>query len=369
MPEGNPMNWVEINARALHANAQFLARQAGCPLIVVVKSNAYGHGAELIASELSKRNDVAFLGVANAKEAIQLRDFGITKPILVLSYYDLHDLKELAGTQTHIVVYSEKQLRAIKKIRHRFSVHLKVDTGTSRVGVLPQDVETFLKKFPRNAQLAGVFSHFSSSEEDDRITKKQIALFSQTITTITQRQAIPWIHLSCSASVMKRFHVPQNVVRVGIGLYGLNPLKVARTSHKSSLKPVLSWKTRLVQVKNIPKGAAIGYNRTVTVKRPTRLGVIAAGYFEGIPRALGNNADVLVRGGRAPILGNICMNISMIDVTSIPGVREGDTITLIGRSGRKKISADELAKNAGTIHYELVTRINPLLARFINNTL
>ncbi len=356
-------NWVEIDVRALHANVDFLYQQAQCPLIAVVKSNAYGHGVDLVAREIAPRAEVAFLGVTNAQEALRLREQGITKPILVLSYYHTSDLPALSYHNIHVVVYSRAQLEAIKKMRRNIAVHIKIDTGTSRLGILPKDVKAFFKFLPPNAQLRGVFSHFSSSENNDTVTKTQIGIFGKTIKELQKNYSIPYAHLSCSASVLKRFSVPQTVARAGIALYGLDPINPANISNKYPLKPVLSWKTRLVQIKNIPKGSAIGYNRTIIVNRRTRLGVIACGYYEGLPRSAGNKAKVFIHGKKARILGNICMNMSMVDVTDIPKVQEGDTVTLIGWSKNTYASAHDLAHAAGTIHYEIVTRINPNIPR------
>ncbi len=370
------LTWVEIDKRALAHNIAAFRQQIGSEtlLMPVIKGNAYGHGFLEVARLLTKNKEVDRLCVASLNEALDLIKAKILKkPILILSFYDLD--KEQVGLAIHnnvsFALYTHEQAVFLNtvatKLHKKVNVHLKIDTGTSRVGILPDEALSFVKKLQKYPSLviAGVWTHFAASESDALFTKKQLQSFDgvqQTIQKFVPPNVV-W-HTSCTAATLLHQPAKKHAVRVGIGLYGLYPSTAAR--RHIALKPVLRWFTKLIQVKNVPTGTSIGYDATYRTKRPTRLGVLPVGYFDGFDRRFSNNGFVLVQGKKCRILGRICMNLTMVDVTDLPRKpKAGDRVTLIGKDKQESITADSLARLATTIHYEIVDRINPQLPRIV----
>jgi len=365
------LTWIEINASAIRHNIRQFRRLIGPKtlLMPVIKSNAYGHGFLEIAKLCNENKEVDRLCVVSLDEATTLIKNKITKPIIILSFYDPLDKNCVQAIKRGVVfpLYTLEQagkLSAVgKKAGRKVKVHLKIDTGTSRVGVLPNEavrfVETVQKKFP-NIYFEGVWSHFSSSETDKKETKKQWKIFNQVIKKLESRGVqFPIKHMACSAATILHPETQGTAVRVGLGLYGLEPSEKIRT--KLSLNPALSWFTTIIQVKQVPAGVKIGYSGTYTTNQPAKLAVIPVGYYDGYDRRFSNVAAVEIRGTRCPIRGRICMNLAMVDVTKVKNVVAGDKVMLIGRG----VTADELAEIAHTINYEIVSRINPLIPRII----
>ena len=253
-------------------------------------------------------------------------------------------------------------------------VHLKLETGTHRQG-LPEDTLFELAReiaSTRGLELAGLSTHFADIEDttDHGFASGQIELFERAAARLDAAGLRPrMLHAACSAAAILFPRTHLDVARAGIGLYGLWPSRETLVSAREralaeiDLRPVMTWKTRVAQVKDVPAGGYVGYGRTFRTTRPSRIAVLPLGYYEGYPRSLSGRAHVLVRGCRAPVVGRICMNMTMIDVTDIEGVRAGDEAVLLGRSGDELIRAEDLANWAGTIHYEIVSRVYPSLPR------
>ena len=367
------LTWVEINKKAIEHNLKKVRQHIGpdCLLMPVIKSNAYGHGILGVTKICDVSKAVDRICVVNSDEALKLIETKTKKPIMILSFYDLDQkiLSKLARKKVIFPVYDLEQAKILnkvgKRVNKKIKVHLKIDIGTSRLGVLPKKVVEFIKKISklRNLETEGIWSHFSSSEESKQITLEQINTFKSVLAEL-KNQDLPepaLKHLACSASTILYPESYYNAIRLGLSLYGLHPSK--DTKHRLELKPALSWHTKVIQVKNVPTNTKISYGCTYNTARPTKLAVLPVGYWDGYDRSLSNKGQVLIKGRRCPIMGRICMNLIMVDVTAVPGLKTGEKATLIGKQKLQKISAEELANWADTINYEIVDRINPLTPR------
>jgi len=377
-------SWVEVSERALVANIRAHRRLIGpkVKLMAVVKSNAYGHGLELVGRVCQRSGQVDWLGVANLKEAAALRQGDIKLPILVLSYYRPFVATDLVWALSHrisFVVYEEEQLKALeraaKQAGKQAHVHLKLETGMARLGVMPSAAALFLKRIRRSPylKLEGVASHLATAEARDQVfLNKQLGTYEKLIHELGS-ELTPDIlkHIACSAAITAAPQSHYSLVRLGIALYGLWPSRenheLVEGTHKAfSLRPALIWKTQIIELQHLPKGTPVGYDRTFITQRPTVMAAIPVGYWDGYDRKLSNKGVVLIGGTRVPIIGRICMNISMVDVTDVrQRVVVGDEVILIGQQKKATVSADELARHIGTINYEVVTSINPQLPRIL----
>jgi len=365
--------WVEVDASAIKYNLRQFKKLLGknCLLMPVIKANAYGHGFLEVAGICAKSPLVDRICVVNDDEALNLIENKIRKPIQILTFYETDNAKKslkLAKKGVIFPLYTLKQAIFLNKIGEgagkKIKVHVKIDTGASRVGLLPKETIHFLekiKKFPR-LEIEGIFSHFAASEEDRVFTEYQMKRFEDLLKEIEKKGLkIPLKHFACSAASLLYAKSHLNAVRLGLSLYGLYPDELSR--RKIKLRPALSWRAKIIQVRTVPAWTKIGYGGSFTAKKPTKLAILPIGYWDGYDRGLGNNAFVLINGIRCPIRSRVCMNICMADVSAVKKVKAGDVATLIGRQGKGEITAGELAKWADTINYEIVDRINPLLPR------
>lgn len=365
--------WVAISRRAITHNVKLLTKRLPrtTGFLAVVKSNAYGHGL-VETAKIAKRAGVPWLGTVNLAEALTLRQAGIKGRILVLSFFDPEQLDLAIRRNITLTVYNLSAAitinRIAKRMRKKVPIHLKLDTGTTRLGILPADLIHVAKKISQlsNVKLEGLFSHLADAESPNQHSaNKQTREFTKALETLAgQGIRIPYPHLACSAATILNVKSHFRLARVGIALYGLWSIEKNGTHQRRlPLQPALSWHTRVLQVKTVPSGTNIGYGGTYTTTRAARIAILPVGYWDGYDRKLSNNGDVLIRGRRCPIRGRICMNLTMVDVSSVPGVRPGDIATLIGTDGGQRITADELAKRIKTINYEIVTRVNPTISR------
>lgn len=380
----NGLTVVEIDKKALLNNLKFFRRIVGSKtrLMPIIKSNAYGHGFDIVAKTVAK-SGADWIGTVNAEEALRVRKLGINLPVLVLSYYADSEIKQAVKNNIDLVVYDLRQAEKINKLASKkANVHIKVDTGTSRLGVKPNDAVDFisaLSKLP-NVNIRGIFTHFADSEDpDSSFMNTQSKILVDLINGLKKRGIkITESHAACSAAAMRDRKSHFSMVRVGISLYGLWPSEEIKELTKKkysgyNLKPALTWKTKIIQVKRIVKNGTVGYDRTYQVKRNIKLAIIPVGYNEGFSRLLSNpspikglgQGEVLIKGKRAPILGRVCMNLTMIDISNIPSATAGDEVVILGRQGKQEITAEEIAKKSGTINYEVVTRINSSIPRVL----
>lgn len=375
--QSTQLTWIEIDKQAFSHNVQHYKRRVHPALLaIVVKSNAYGHGLHQIATLADKDPNVDYLCTVSLSEAVLLRNHGIEKPILVLSIID--DNPEQAFIHAIELVLFDMQQALIlqdlgKKQQKKISVHIKVDTGLSRLGVLHTAAHAFIKEVAQlsHIHIKGIFTHFAESEKkNQQFTNLQIQRLQAVIDNLRKDHIeIPLQHSSCSAAITANIQSHFTLARTGIGIYGLWPsLENQETTHLNdslfSLKPVLTWKTKIIQIKEIPAGSSIGYDRTHITKKVTRIATLPVGYWDGYDRKLSNKGCVYINDQRAPIVGRIAMNLMMVDVTD-NNAHVGDEVVLLGKYN--DISADNLANICKTINYEFVTRINPLLPRILSS--
>jgi len=243
-------------------------------------------------------------------------------------------------------------------------IHLKLDTGMRRLGFYPNEIEGVVEKIQAipKTKIQGIFSHFAAADEDAKFTQRQLLQFHNIVAKIKRHINIPLVHIANSAGVF----FPDkscNLLRLGIAMYGLAP--TAALARKLNLKPALTWKTRIIQIKTVAKGERISYGLTYQFKQRAKIAILPVGYADGYDRKLSNCGEVLIRGKRCPVRGRVCMNLTAVEVTRVPSIREGDEVVLIGKQGKNEITADELAQKIGTINYEAVTRINWEIERII----
>lgn len=377
-PSQHLTSWCEVEGAALRANVEALRRQLnpGSLLGVVVKSQAYGHGLLPCAREFLGAG-ADWLVINSAAEAQALRQAGIAAPLYICGPVLSAQAGVVAGAQARAVLYDRELALALDQAAQGqpVRVHLKIETGTSRQGLsLPEALELarFVRDLP-GLELEGLTTHYADIEDttDHRYAQHQQALLQEARAAFAaQGLAVGMVHAANSAATLLWPETHASLVRVGIAAYGLWPSKetyavaLQRCLDRAAgwvpqLRPALSWRARLVQIKEVPAGAYIGYGRTFRTTHPSRLGIVPVGYYEGYDRRLSNVAHVLVRGVRAPVRGRVCMNMLMVDLTHIPQAEAGDVATLLGRDGEEEISAETLAGWMGTINYEVVARIHP----------
>lgn len=381
IPGGRFLQRVEVSRAALVHNLTEFRRLLGPRrrLLAVVKANAYGHGLVEV-SRIVAAAGADWLGVNSLEEGLALRDAGLGAPVLVLGYVPLAALAEAIARDLRFTVYNEETLQRLGPAAARAGrsarIHVKVETGTHRQGVRREEVVRFVRRAQRipGVVVEGLSSHFANIEDttSDAYPAQQLAAFREAGRRVREAGLrVPLRHMSCTAAAMLFPATYFNMARVGIGLYGLWPSKetylscLLRKRTPPRLRPVLSWKARIVQVKDVPAGAFVGYGCSYRTTRRTRLAVVPVGYFDGYSRGFSNAAHVLVKGRRAPVRGRVAMDFFTADVTDVPGVGLEDEVVLIGRDGRERITADQLAALGGTISYEVVSRINPLVPRVV----
>jgi len=374
------VTWLEISTTAFKRNLKTVRRLAGTRKIAAaVKANAYGHGLREIISLLAE-SDIEYIALHSCDEAERARRYGWNRAILMVGYLARGQLEAVFDLNLEPTVYNLETIRRLGRLSERYraavDLHLKIETGTNRQGVEPARLDKFVaavKKHPR-LRLRGVSTHFANIEDttDHSYAAGQLKLFSRAVTRLRGLGLKPKLrHTACSAALLLFDNTKFELVRPGIALYGLWPSKETYLSYRLQggtnriLEPALSWRTRVVQVKEVPADAFIGYGCTYRTTSKTKLAVLPVGYYDGYDRGLSNLAYVLIRGRRAPVRGRICMNLMMVDITDIGGVRLEDTVTLLGTDGTEYIGADLLADWAQTVNYEIISRINERLPRVI----
>jgi alanine racemase len=355
----NCRTWVEIDGRALRGNLQALRRASGsAQIIAVVKANAYGHGIVPVARECA-RWGVERLAVATVAEGTALRRAGLRKPILVLSPALREEYAEAIGHKLELTLSNLKEAQELarlgKKMWRLAFAQLQVDTGMGWLGVWHSEAAGLIQRLQKldGLELRGFYTHFArAAEKNSAMTHAQWNLF------FALRRQFPrlYAHAANTHAVCRDFAA--DAVRPGIGLYG-----AAHVSAPVGLRPVLSWKARITQVRTVPAGRTVSYGATYKTRRQTTLATVAAGYADGYPRLASNTGFVLVNGRQCPVCGRVAMDQMVVDVTGAGVVRAGQTAVLIGRMGRKSISAHDLAGWAQTISYEILAGIGPRVLR------
>jgi len=377
------LNWVEIDATALRNNLELFRKMIGSKveLATVVKSNAYGHGMLTVTGLCQDLADR--LCVNSLDEAAALRQAGVELPIIVMGYVEQADLPEVVSLDVQPVVTSLGTLDRLGDEAARqgrtVKVHLKAETGTHRQGVPRRDLQPFVERINAGPGLAleGLSTHYANIEDttDHSFAAAQIATFGAARKSVEgwHGRPVPVCHTACSAATLLLEETHMDLVRVGIALYGLWPSRETLVSCREEggdlpdLRPVMTWKSRIAQIRTVEEGSFIGYGCTYRTTRESKIALLPVGYNEGYDRRLSGVGHVLIRGRRAPVRGRVCMNMTMVDVTDISGVVLEDEAVLLGVQDDEGISAEQMAGWCGTIPYEVVTRVNRSLPRIVVN--
>ena len=360
--------WAEIDLKAIEYNYRQVRKHVGkgINIMAVVKANAYGHGTVEVSNAL-ERSGVDYLGVATTDEAVRLRDHGIKCPVLVLGSVLPAEVGVAIEKDITLSVCDEELFDVIRKEGLRggkLKVHIKIDTGMGRVGIWHEEALDLVKKVSteKDMILEGIYTHFSSAGRDDFFTAYQIEAFEKLLSSIEKNWIkIPLRHAANSIATVDFHRAHLNLVRPGLVIYGMYPKhtfpKIIR------LKPALELKTRIVFIKDTPPGRSISYGRTFITQKHTRIATLPIGYADGYGRKLSNKAEVLIRGRRARVVGKITMDQTMVDVGHINGAKVGDEVVLIGKQGGEEIRAENLARMAESIAYEVVCGISNRVPR------
>lgn len=357
-----------IDLDAIRHNIRVVHERAGVPVMAIIKADAYGHGAVEIARHID--GDCAFFGVSSILEALELRQAGIEKPILILGYTPVAAFPEAIRQGIRPAIFRYEDALALSQAATALGMtakfHIAVDTGMSRIGfqVTPEeaDICARIAALP-NVEAEGLFSHLATADCADLTrARHQAALFDQFDEMLHSRGVtIQLRHLDNSAGVMN-FHCKYELVRSGIVTYGMYPSTEVDPS-VLDLRPALRWESRITHLKTLEPGREIGYGGTYTTTRPTRVATVPVGYADGYRRNLSGRFYVLIRGKKAPILGRICMDQMMVDVTEIPDAALNDTVVLVGKSGDLNISVEEIATQGDSFNYEFVCGISRRVPR------
>lgn len=379
-----PLIWAEVDLAAVAHNVRELRRvtDPAARLMAVVKADGYGHGAvEVARTALECGAD--WLGVARIAEGIQLRAAGVRSPILVFGYTPPadagllidHDLRQSVASSATAAAYSAASAGRGRRIK----VHLKLDTGMGRLGLVPAALagnpgaeaanDDLMREAARIAKLPGieaegVFTHFAASDSADKThALRQLALFRETLERLFARgHRFSVRHAANSAAVIEIPESHLDLVRPGVALYGLAPSAEVDLT-RIDLRPALTLKTRIIHIKKVPAGFSVSYGMTYRTPAATVIATVPTGYADGYRRALSSRGEMIVRGVRVPVVGRVCMDLTMLDVGRVPDVRVEDEVVVIGRQGRESISADDVARAVGTINYEVVTALTARVAR------
>lgn len=370
--------YAQIDLDAIRANLEQIGRHTEqTKVLAVVKCDGYGHGSVPIARSIEDMDIVGGYATATAEEALDLRGAGIGKPILILGYTFPYAYEELISRDVRMTVFREDTLAqletAARRVGKKAFVHVKVDTGMGRVGIRPcEESLDFLRRIVRSdcMELEGIFTHFAKADESDMTyTLEQTDRFNRFVETAEASlgRRIPCRHVSNSAGIVRLPQARLDLVRAGIILYGLCPSQEMAGETKW-LRPALSLHSHLVYVKEVEPGQSISYGGTFTAAKHMRVGTVPVGYGDGYPRSLSQKGSVLIRGSRVPILGRVCMDQFMVDVTALPSVKEGEPVVLLGRDGQEEITAQELGALSGRFNYELMCDLSPRVPRvYIKN--
>ncbi len=337
-------------------------------ILAVVKANAYGHGAVEVAKTLEHAG-CNFFGVALCEEGIELREAGVKSAVIILGGIYPNQIRDVIEYDLTPVIFDIEMARIIDslagKTGKRIKVHIKIDTGMGRLGLLPYQATQFFKSLKglTNLNVEGILSHFAEADEEDKeFSIEQLNVFLKIINVVKDIGFKPGlIHIANSAAIVEHADSHFNLVRPGIMLYGAYP--TGHMIEKIDLKPAMRLVTQIVHIKQAPKGFSVSYGRKYITKKDSIIAAIPIGYGDGYPRSLSNKGEVLIRGQRAKVAGAICMDITMLDVTHIKGVEQGDEAVLIGKQGDDNITVDELAEKAGTISYEILCGITNRVPR------
>jgi Alr-MurF fusion protein len=366
------LNWLEFDYAALANNVRLLQANLAdhVQLMAVVKADAYGHGA-VASAWTALNNGAAWVGASSVQEAIELRSYGIRVPILTMNVSNSESILEAVKNNLSTTVFDLQLAKAYNRfalsVGRKLRVHIKVDSGMGRLGILPEALPEFFRQITAlpGLEIEGIYTHFSTADEDPEYAAEQLRIFQNGVRLIQTSMGIkiPLIHAANSAASLTQPETHLNMVRTGISMYGLAP--APDLPLPPGFQPVMTWKSSIAQVKVLPEGHPVSYGNTYVTKQPERIAIVPVGYGDGFRRGPRHWGHVLVRGQRAPILGRVSMEKTVISVDHIPDVLVGDEVVLLGRQGDQQITAEEIAEQLGTINYEVTTNILPRLSRLM----
>jgi alanine racemase len=364
-PQDAYSTWAEVDLTAIESNVKWLVEHTGVRVMAVVKADGYGHGA-LPVAQVALRGGASWLGVARVEEALELREEGVTAPILVLGWVPPARIGELAAARISITAWDMSQIEAAARAggsSDRVRLHLKLDTGMSRLGAPPDRAVELARRIAGNPGLEfeGMFTHFARADEPSAsTTDKQEKIFRGAIESL---DAVglrpPLIHAANSAAALTRPSAAFDMVRAGIAIYGLHPSDTCRLP--APFRPAMEWKTTLAQVKTLPPGRGVSYGHVYVTSANERIGTVPVGYADGFRRTEGN--VVLVGGQRVPVVGRVCMDQIMVQLDGVPDATEGSEVVLLGGQVEARITAEEIAQRWGTINYEVVCGVGKRVPR------
>ncbi|MCK4606822.1 MAG: alanine racemase [candidate division Zixibacteria bacterium] len=380
MKQAGYLNWIELSRSALAHNIGSLRGLAGKRLLAIsVKANGYGHGLGEIVKLLTAEPAADYITVHTLDEALAAREAGWERRIMVLGPLPPDGLEQVVKQGLEPMIFERRTLANLGKLLHKsggkIRTHLKLETGTNRQGITAKELPAFARVYHRYAGLGrpyGAAMHFANIEDttSHEYAEYQLENFRHLRREMARLKIKPVIcHTACSAALILFDRTRFQLVRPGIAVYGHWPSKETYLSYRLQgggddlFHPVLGWKTKVTQIKRVARDSFVGYGCTYRTTSATRLAVLPVGYADGYDRGLSNRAHVLINGRRAPVRGRICMNLMMVDISDIKGVRVGSQATLIGRSGKETLTAEQLADWAGTINYELLARLSPLIPK------
>lgn len=359
--------WVEIDIKALRNNIKSLKNclDDDVDFMGVIKADAYGHGAIKVA-EVLMEEDINRFAVVMVEEGIQLRENNINNPILILGYIPEEDYPKLLEYNLIPAIYkysqAEKLNRIARDMKENINIHIKVDTGMGRLGFMSnsKSIEEIKKiNLLSNINIEGIYTHLSTADQKNNpYAFEQFSKFKFILSELEKMSInIPIRHVANSAATINFKEMHLNMVRPGTSIYGLYPSLEMMVNPTIELEPVMSIKAKLVHIKELEKGSSVGYSRTFIAKRLSEIGIIPLGYVDGVFRKLANTGHVLINGKRCPIIGNICMDQFMVDITDLDKAEMGDEVVILGKQGKEKITAEEIGEIVDTISIEVITRI------------
>lgn len=365
--------WIEITLSAIKENITSFRQiiSDGAQIMGIIKADAYGHGAVRVAGAL-RQAGVKRFGVALLQEGIELRESGFDEPVLILGYTPAEDFLLALRYGLTLTIYDYTQAAYLDKSAGETGkparVHIKIDTGMGRIGLQPEGaaIGEIVRMFHLpHLVIEGIFSHLAWADNPaSNFAQVQFARFREFLADLRKTGIeIGLEHIANSAATINYPSMHMDLVRIGLSLYGLYPDPQMAVNPRIVLHPAMQVKAKLVHVKEVPEGTPLSYGCTFTTGRDSLIGTVPMGYADGIPRSLSNKGDVLVRGRRCPIVGRICMDQFMVDLTGLEKAAVGDEVVFLGRQETEEITADEIAEKAGTISYEIVTRMSPRLPK------
>ena len=358
--------WLEIDLGAIKHNVKEIIKLTNTEVMAVIKANGYGHGVLQVAQAVIDAG-ATWCGVARMEEALNLRKAGIKAKVMVLGYSPVKSIPEAIENDIHVAIYDEKRAyryaEQAKKVPGKLKAHLKVETGMGRLGMPLKQVEKFLTAFQskNKIEIDGIFTHFARADEPQLDSaRQQLDKFTSLLNRLREKGSCPaTVHAANSAAVINFPEAYFDLVRPGIAIYGMNPSP--ETVLPDSFKPAITWKAKIVSLREYPPGQGISYGSTYVTSKHERIGVIPIGYGDGYRREEGQQA--LVRGQLVDVVGRVCMDQCMLQLDSVPDAKVGDEVVLLGKQGAQAITADDLAAKWGTINYEVVCGLADRLPR------